>query len=181
MIVRTPRPESGFTILANEVIRDARLSWRARGLLVYLLSQPDDWKTSSLHLSRVGLEGRDAVRTALDELQKAGYVRRVRSQDELGHWITTTFVYDTPDAGRVGTDMGTSSETCPHPAPENPAPESQALYEVPTTKDLERSSSRVSSSSKPGLCGRCKGSGALVTGLGHVRTCSECHGGRITV
>jgi len=97
MIRRSPRPDTGFTIMANETIRDATLSYKARGLLLYLLSLPDDWTVSSEHLARVSeRDGRDAVRTGLDELEQAGYLKRWRHQDERGRWINESIIYDRP-------------------------------------------------------------------------------------
>ena len=90
MIVRTPRPDGEtFTVLSNAVLRDVRLSWRARGVLAYLLSLPDDWRITAEHLTRCAPEGRDAVRTALTELEHVGYLTRRRRQDSAGRWVTS--------------------------------------------------------------------------------------------
>lgn len=97
MIVRAPRPADHFTVLHNATLRDTRLTWKARGLLAYLLSLPDNWRVSSEHLRRVGPDGRDAVRTALTELEACGYLTRTRRQDtRTGRWTTVTTVYDRP-------------------------------------------------------------------------------------
>ena len=51
-IIRAPRPDSGFLIVANDVVRDSRLSYRARGTLLSILSRPDDWRTDAEQLVR---------------------------------------------------------------------------------------------------------------------------------
>jgi len=99
MIVRSPRPTADYTVVANAIVRDASLSYRARGLLILLLSMPDNWETSSMWLAARAPEGRDAVRKALKELETRGYLRRVRTRDDMGRVRLITMVYDTPATG----------------------------------------------------------------------------------
>ena len=94
-IIRAPR-SGNFTIIPNETLRDASLSFRARGILAAILSYPDNWKTSAEKLSAAGGEGRDAIRTALKELETAGYVVLHRYRDDKGQWNSDTIVHDTP-------------------------------------------------------------------------------------
>lgn len=103
MIRRSPRPESSFTILHNATIREKGLSYKARGVLVYLLSLPDNWVVSAENLARMSdRDGRDAVRTALDELEAMGFLRRWRHQDNQGRWVNESVVYDVPFGGGIG-------------------------------------------------------------------------------
>lgn len=92
MIIRAPRPKSGYMVLNNELVRDQRVSRRARGLLVEMLSYPDNWRITVDSLVEEGIEGRDAVRTALKELEQVGYLTRTKVQDERGRWSTVTVV-----------------------------------------------------------------------------------------
>jgi hypothetical protein len=96
VIVRSPRPAQDFTIVSNAVIRDSRLSYRARGVLIDVLSRPDDWRTDFKSIARVGKEGESAIRTALEELRAAGYIVQSRVRGERGRWLTVNTVYDFP-------------------------------------------------------------------------------------
>ena len=98
-IQRTPRPQSNFTILSNEILRDNRLSFRARGILASVLSRPDNWRTSADSLANESIEGRGAILTALKELEMLGYLERTKYQNELGHWVSDSLIYDQPKFG----------------------------------------------------------------------------------
>lgn len=165
MIVRSKRPSSHFTVLANDIIRDRRLSWRARGILVYLLSMPDNWKTTSSHLVSVGQEGRDSIRGALSELEEIGYLVRQKHQDDRGRWSTATYVYDCPQ----------NPQGFPPPETAFQASEIQALKEVPIKKNLTTEKRSQLTRIEPRICGSCDGTGWTPTGKGLDR-CS-CRGG----
>jgi|LNAP01.1.fsa_nt_gb hypothetical protein len=86
-IIRAPRPEANFYMLSKSISEDARLSWAARGLLVFLLGKPDHWAVSVTHLRNETSKsskptGRDGVYGLLQELITTGYVQR--RQDRLG-------------------------------------------------------------------------------------------------
>lgn len=126
MIRRSQRPTEHFTILRNDVLRDTRLSFRARGLLAAILSRPDNWTVRSTQLATEGGEGRDAIRSALAELRNYGYlhIEKVRMTD--GTLMTEQVVYDHPTTkALVAPETG-------NPAPENQASENQAsVFQAP--------------------------------------------------
>ena len=95
-IIRSPRKQRDFTIISNSVCLDQRLTMRALGVLVRLLSRHDNWRTNSEGLAAEFGVGRDAVRGALHELQKAGYIRMHKSQNAAGHWSSSWLVFDEP-------------------------------------------------------------------------------------
>jgi hypothetical protein len=101
-IIRGPRLTDHYTRYDNRLLRDARLSYRARGLLVYMLSHEPDWRVTAETLSEHGREGREAIRTALIELEEAGYLKRSKHQDERGHWRTNSVISEVPESGFPG-------------------------------------------------------------------------------
>ncbi|GAA4155107.1 hypothetical protein [Actinomadura keratinilytica] len=119
MKIRRARPSVEWTQIPNVVARDYRLSWRARGLLLELLSYPPGWETTIDELvkraqrqaAEVGgrVEGRDAMRAAARELKRAGYLVVTKSQDQRGRWRTDVEVTDAPMWDLLsGTDDGFS-------------------------------------------------------------------------
>lgn len=88
-IIRAPRPEGNFYLLNKAISEDRRLSWAARGVLVFLLGKPDHWEISVAHLRGETATsgkptGRDGVYGLLQELISAGYVQRRQDRSESG-------------------------------------------------------------------------------------------------
>lgn len=79
--------------IPHRVLRDKRLTFRARGLLCYLLSLPDDWTTSVSRLRDLTpdkepgqpYEGREALESAVRELERCGYLYRWLRRNDRGH------------------------------------------------------------------------------------------------
>jgi len=89
-----------FVVIDQATVRDRKLSLRARGLLVTLLSYPDNWRINSTEVARHVKEGRDAIRACLAELEDAGYLSRNRCRIDTatkkGVWITELVLRETP-------------------------------------------------------------------------------------
>ncbi|MDX2557721.1 hypothetical protein [Streptomyces stelliscabiei] len=69
----------------SQTVRDTAMSYRALGILTYLLDQSEDWQVKSEQLSKgEGREGRDAVRKALHELARRGHYRLERRRFRNG-------------------------------------------------------------------------------------------------
>jgi len=66
---------SHFTTLSNAMLRDKRLSFKARGILAMSLSNADEWQVHQGWLSEQGTEGREAIKSGMQELESFGYVR----------------------------------------------------------------------------------------------------------
>ena len=75
-VFRVERTQN-YTVMSNYHLRDRRLSLKAKGLLSLMLSLPEDWDYTLSGLARISLEGKDAIRAAVVELEQAGYVQRL--------------------------------------------------------------------------------------------------------
>lgn len=70
-----------FTMVANDVLKDKNLSFKAKGLYAYLFSKPDDWDFSSNRMVLETKDGRKAIMAMLTELEEAGYLERSKLSD----------------------------------------------------------------------------------------------------
>ena len=74
----------GYTVMSNFHLRDKRLSLKAKGLLSQMLSLPENWDYSLKGLTVINRESIDAIRTAVVELENAGYITRYQGRDDKG-------------------------------------------------------------------------------------------------
>ena len=81
---------SKFTVISNKLAQNNALSLKARGLMCYFLSLPDDWIIYVDQLTKIMKEKRCAILSALMELKEAGYVHHVKL-DFKGGWQYFTF------------------------------------------------------------------------------------------
>ncbi len=87
----------GFTTMNNTIVRDDSLSWKARGIFAYLWSMPDDWNFYETEVAKHATDGRQSLRTGLEELEKNGYLERTRSRDKLGKFGAPVWIlHDEP-------------------------------------------------------------------------------------
>ena len=77
----------GYTVMSNHHLRNKELSLKAKGLLSQMLSLPEDWDYTLKGLSLINREKIDAIREAIKELERAGYIVRSRERDEKGRGL----------------------------------------------------------------------------------------------
>lgn len=132
-IIRVQK-NSNYSVLSNEPFTDAALSWKAKGLLAFLLTRPDNWQVNVEHLRKCSTDGRDSVYSALKELMTSRYIVREMRRDEKG---------------RAGGFVYTISETKfpESPFTESPFPEKPLTEKPDSNKDLF---SGITDSSKNG-------------------------------
>ena len=122
----------GYTVMSNHHLRNHTLSLKAKGLLSQMLSLPDDWDYTLQGLAQINKESIDAIREAVRELERAGYIKRSRERDERGCLRGTVYtIYEQPHA---------------EPTPEEPTQEKPMLdkptLENPMQLNTERTKKR---------------------------------------
>ncbi|MEI4617414.1 DnaD domain protein [Bacillus cereus] len=96
-IIRVKK-DSNYSVINNTGLKDERLSWKAKGILAYALTLPDDWTFHISELPRHAKDGEDSLRTGFKELKELGYVKRYPVRDGNTKKITRwdTEIYETP-------------------------------------------------------------------------------------
>ncbi len=96
MIVRAIH-DTHYTTINNSAANDSRLSLKAKGMWLYLMTKPNDWDISTRGAMTQLKEGRDGIRAALAELERCGYlIRDNRSRGERGRFKPTAQLLETP-------------------------------------------------------------------------------------
>lgn len=90
--------ESGeFVTVHKAFIHDASLSWKAKGILLYLLSRPDDWQIYETELIKHTSDKLSSLKSGLKQLEEAGYIKRKRKRDDQGRMQGYEYeVYEQP-------------------------------------------------------------------------------------
>jgi type IV secretion system protein VirD4 len=137
---------TGYTVMSNHHLRNKELSLKAKGLLSQMLSLPEDWDYTLAGLSHINREKIDAIREAVKELEKAGYIVRSRERDEKGRLRGADYViYEQPQPKEP--EAATSSEQPPTsdlPTLENPTLDNPTL-EKPTLENPTQLNKDISS------------------------------------
>ena len=88
-----------YTVMSNHHLRNKELTLNAKGLLSQMLSLPENWDYTLAGLSHINKESIDAIRTAVWELEKAGYIKRSQGRDEKGKMTAITYtIYEQPQS-----------------------------------------------------------------------------------
>jgi hypothetical protein len=89
--------DNPYLMLNKHCLQDASLSWKAKGILVYLLSLPDDWQIYENEIQTHATDGKDSLATGIKELIAAGYIERKRIRNKKGQLKEFEYrVYEIP-------------------------------------------------------------------------------------
>ena len=101
-MVRVNKRDKPYLMIDKTGINDVRLSWKAKSLLCYLLSLPDDWQVYVKELMNHASDGRDNTNTALSELMNYGYCIRTTNRDESGHFKGYIYnIFEVPNSETI--------------------------------------------------------------------------------
>lgn len=111
----------GYTVMSNHHLRNHTLSLKAKGLLSQMLSLPEDWDYTLQGLAQINKESIDAIREAVRELERAGYIERSRERDERGCLRGTVYtIYEQPHTEPTPEEPAQALPTLDNPTLEKP-------------------------------------------------------------
>lgn len=96
-IIRVAK-NSNYVVMNRTALNDNRLSWKAKGIMAYMLSMPDDWVFYMDELITHSTDGKDSFKSGFKELKDNGYVERKAIKDENTKRIVSweTIVHEVP-------------------------------------------------------------------------------------
>jgi len=94
-----------YGVIPNELLNNPKISLKAKGLFAYLQSKPDEWRFSKEKIAFQTKDGKDGVKSALQELEKWGYLRRIPSKNKKGKWTGYDYILaEKPSAENPSTE-----------------------------------------------------------------------------
>ncbi|QDH23494.1 DnaD domain protein [Saccharibacillus brassicae] len=85
--------QENYVVMDRRFLHNNKLSLKAKGLLAYVLTLPDDWKFHIEELAKHSTDGEKGLRSGWKELIENGYVNRVpiREGQRIAYWETQVF------------------------------------------------------------------------------------------
>lgn len=138
MSIARSKKTANYTTISNALIADKSLSWRAKGIAIYLLSKPDDWQIVREDIEQYATDGIASVRAGLKELEDAGYLTRTRKIGAHGHFEWDIVLHETPPPSAVNqpVEQPPSADLPPvvNPSVVNPPAENRTLLNTDVLK-----------------------------------------------
>mgnify|MGYP000045373871 FL=1 len=130
----------GYTVMSNHHLRNKELTLKAKGLLSQMLSLPEDWDYTLAGLSYINRESIDAIRTAIWELEKAGYITRRQGRDGKGKMTAIEYtIYEQPQPPPELDCPILENPTTDNPVLENPTTDNPTLENpMQLNKEIQR-------------------------------------------
>lgn len=93
--IRRRKREDKYTQISNETLRNKNLSWKAKGLLCYLLSHDESFEIRKKNIHNDATDGYDSTNSAFKELEKNGYIKSIGTgRDDKGNFVGYDYEFD---------------------------------------------------------------------------------------
>ena len=123
------KKRENFTTIHNSLISDTEISYKAKGILIYMLSKPDGWNYNAKEIAKNSKDGIEAVYSGLKELVNARYVSRKRFQDGT----LCYYVFEDKTINNIPDCYNEKKEMKENPERQNPEREITDVYKRKNT------------------------------------------------
>jgi|GEM_PF-2807491 len=149
-IFKIDKRSGNFTIIDNRIFLDETLSWKAKGILSYLLSRPEDWDIQKKDLVNRSSDGETSVDTGLKELMSTDHVERVTKRNKDGtidKWVY--YVFEDPKDNNFSSEESSDFQKEENDDSSEPEPvsENKEVDIDPSDPDLENRAMDIKDSS----------------------------------
>ncbi|MFT9820456.1 DnaD domain protein [Lysinibacillus sp. NPDC056185] len=128
MAIFRVRKKENYVVLDKGFLNDTRLSWKAKGLLAYMLSLPDDWSFCISNLATHSKCSRESTANIIKELSTAGYVHKVQGRTNMGKFRKVELsVFETPQVEPYSENPITVNPLMEKPLTEDPFTEKPSI------------------------------------------------------
>lgn len=146
----------GYTVMSNHHLRNKELTLKAKGLLSQMLSLPEDWDYTLAGLAFINRESIDAIRTAIWELEREGYIRRSQNRNDNGKMADMIYtiyeqpVLENPISDKPVLENPTSENPISgNPTSENPMQSNKDISKTDLPKEEKRNTDISNTDSLP--------------------------------
>jgi len=80
-----------YVIINKDFLDNEFLSFKAKGILTYLLSKPNNWKVYQSQIEKVGIDGRSSIYSGIEELINGGYVKKSTERADNGKFVGVNY------------------------------------------------------------------------------------------
>ena len=126
---KTINKKENFTSIHNKLINDSRISLKAKGIMLYMLSKPENWKYNPKEIAKNSKDGLDSVYSGIKELIEAGYISRTRHSDGTVDY----FVFEDVEENDIVDFSKKENPNRENPNRENPNRENPDVYKRKNT------------------------------------------------
>lgn len=137
-IVRVEKNKN-YSVVNNTGLRDERLSWKAKGILAYILTLPDDWVFYREELATHAKDGLDSLRSGMKELKEYGYLQRLPIRNDKNKIVSwETVIHEVPQVEPLADFPPVEEPPVENPPVENPPVGNPELLNtnIPSTNKL---------------------------------------------
>lgn len=122
------KTQGQYVNVYKDILKNYSLSLRDRGMVVTLLSLPDNWEFTISGLSKIIPDGKSSIRASLSHLEELGYISRTQERAERGKFGKIAIeIHETPVAP-LSDFRQMENPTADNPSAGNPSTENRTQY-----------------------------------------------------